>query len=312
MAGSSVGAGTGPAASGGSGGIVEPCGSSSVCAPPSPPGWLGPIALWEDAPGTLGVPPTCPTGYGPPSDLYAQLAAADANCSCTCKASGQGCVTATQVSVYGDLGCSTECIGASPLACAPVSGCTGSSGTMRAATPSPTGGSCAATITPKAPPVAQWKLDARVCALNAPEKASCAGTGEICVPTPTAPYSSHLCVYQLMLDGQPAPACPSAYPNASDALYSTFADTRGCAACTCSGPTGGSCTGTITLSGGNDCGSGFQYALGSGCQSFSLSAPPSHIQANYTVMAGSCAVATNTHPTGGAKPSGSFRAVCCF
>jgi hypothetical protein len=316
--GTGTGASSGDASKGGSSGAgsggssPESCGTANVCTPLAPAGWLGPIALWEDSPGSLSAPPSCPAGYGQPTDLHGQLLAPIANCSCTCTATAQRCDTATTVSVYGDLGCATQCISASPVACAAVSGCTGSAGTLRAAIPAPSQGSCVATVSPKTPPPPQWKRDARTCTLNTAASASCADTDETCVPVPTAPYASHLCVYQVVLDGQNIPACPAAYPNPSDPLYSSYSDNRGCMPCSCSGPSGGSCAGTLILSGGNDCGTGFQYTLGSGCQSFSLSAPPSHIEGNYTLSAGTCAIAQDTQATGSAQGSGNARAVCCL
>lgn len=289
-----------------------PCGIGKACTAALPAGWLGPVAYWQAKVGEQDEPPDCPDGYVDPSDWHSGLLAPDAECSCSCTASGQVCNKGASVSVFVDLGCKTECLKASPLTCAAVSGCNGNQGSVLADPPAPSGGKCEAKVTSQPLEPATWEYEARLCSLETAEMGSCTGTGELCVPTPLPPFASQLCVFRVVPEGQELPECPAAYPNARDALHSTFDDDRACSTCSCSGPTGGSCPGTLMLSSGQNCSSGFEYTLGSGCQQFGLGTQPAQLGAHYTLEPGGCGIARDTEPTGSATPSGSATVVCCL
>ncbi|MES1185266.1 MAG: hypothetical protein ABUL60_15755 [Myxococcales bacterium] len=301
------------AAGDGSGGASTPivaCGLGLVCTAGVPAGWLGPVAHWQGKAGT--EQPDCPDGYADAVDLHAGLLAPDAECSCTCTPKGQVCDKGADVSVFTDMGCKNECFHASPLACTAVSGCDGSQGTVRADPPKPSG-TCQAKVTTHVPDTVSWQYDARLCTLETAEPGSCTGDGELCTPTPGAPYASQLCVFRIVPEGQELPECPSEYPHAREPLYESFTDERGCSSCSCTGLIGGSCAGTLTLgTTGQSCGTGFEYKLGSGCLSFGFATPPVQLDAEYTLMPATCGIARDTEPTGGALPSGSATVVCCL
>jgi hypothetical protein len=312
-AGVAMGGSVGAAGTGGSSTNEGPsCGSGKACSASLPAGWLGPVAYWQAKTGETSALPDCPDGYAEPNDLHTALVAPDGDCSCSCTAKGQVCDNAASVSVFLDLGCQTECFKTSPLACSAVSGCNGSQGTMRADAPLPSGGTCEAKVTAHALAPVTWQYDARLCNLQTPEAGTCTGAGELCTPTPRPPYASQLCVFRLVPEGQALPECPAAYPNSRDALSSTFSDNRSCSSCTCAGLKGGSCSGKLTLTNGQDCSSGFDYTLGTGCQAFGLASPPSQVGAQYTLVPGACGIASDSKPIGGATPSGSATVVCCL
>lgn len=303
-------AGMGAAGTGGSSAPGPACGSGKACSNALPAGWLGPVAYWQAKVGEQSAPPDCPDGYVEPSDLHTGLDAPDGDCSCSCTSTDQVCDKAASVSVFLDLGCQTECSHASPLACTAISGCNGNQGTVLAEPPTPSG-TCEAKVTSHALEPVAWQYDARLCSLETAEMGSCAGSGELCTPTPRPPFASQLCVFRVVPEGQDLPECPPAYPNARDPLYTSFTDERACSDCKCSPPAGGSCAGKLTLSTGQSCSNTFEYTLGSGCKQFALDKQPTQVGAQYTLVPGSCGIASDTKPTGGAIPSGSATVVCC-
>lgn len=303
--------GVGAAGSGGSTDPAPPCGIAKACAAALPAGWLGPVAYWQAKAGELSEPPECPEGYVEPSDLHTGLDAPDGDCSCSCTSTDQVCDKGASVSVFLDLDCQTECAQASPLACTAISGCNGSQGTIQAAAPKPSG-TCEAKVTPGALEPVSWQYDARLCSLETAEMGSCNGEGELCTPTPRPPFASQPCVFRVVSEGQDLPECPASYPNARDPLYASFTDERACSTCSCRAPTGGSCSGKLTLSAGQSCSNAFEYTLGSGCKQFGLATPPTQLNAQYTLVPGSCGIASDTEPTGSAIPSGSATVVCCL
>jgi hypothetical protein len=103
-----------------------------------------------------------------------------------------------------------------------------------------TGGSCtASTQTPTIPPVG-WSNVGEACGSATP------GTGcsasQTCLPTPLAPFHPGVCI---MHDGEID--CPGGKFSEQHIFYTGKTDTRGCTACTCDAPTGGSCSATVTI-----------------------------------------------------------------
>ena len=245
-----------------------------------------------------------------PTDLHTGLDAPDGDCSCSCTSTDQVCDKAASVSVFDDRDCRNECSHASPLACTAISGCSGNEGSVFAEAPKPSG-SCQPKVTSHPLEPVTWQDEARLCNLETAEMGSCTGAGELCTPTPRPPFASQLCVFRVVAEGQDFPECPPDYPNARDPLYASFTDERACSDCKCSPPAGGSCAGKLTLSTGQSCSNSFEYTLGSGCKQFSLDKQASQVGAQYTLVPGSCGIASDTKPTGGAIPSGSATVVCC-
>jgi hypothetical protein len=313
--GAGLGGGSSVSGTGGAGGAPpDPlCEAGQLCATTVPERWLGPMAFWQGRVGQQEAPPDCPDGYGEPTDLFRVLQVPTPECTCACAVSGEVCTQSAAVSIYWDMGCQNECAKPTALACSSVSGCNGNQGTIRAAKPTPSGGLCKASVTPNIKALS-WKYEARLCQLDgaAGAGAECTDASGLCAPTPRLPYPSRLCVVRVVPEGQALPECPPEYPNGGEALYASFSDERGCSACTCEVPTGGACSGTLTLSDGGDCSNGFEYTLGSGCKTFGFGTQPAHISGKYVLEeSGTCGVASDTQPTGDATPSGSATVVCC-
>jgi hypothetical protein len=294
---------------------ADPACGAYACVPPVPSGWQGPVALGEVPTGTTLA--ACPTEYKTLADVHAGLTAPAAACGCACGASGQQC-SATGT-FHGDQTCSgSACATVTPSpsgACTavPVNNC-GSGGSFDfTAAPTPSGGSCRATVTTTVPP-AGWTEAARLCAYaGAADGAGCSDA-DVCIALPGASYGAKACVYSTA--DPPPSACPAGYVSAPPAVfYADVADTRACGACSCGGPTGGSCSGTVSLFGGTGCTGATGSAtasVGTSCQSYSgLSPTPGSVEAHYTVTAGSCAVSAAPQPTGTAAGS-SPTTVCCM
>ncbi len=285
----------------------QPC-DPLDCVPRAPSGWLGPIAFWDGPSGPADQLPACPPGYTDPTDLHHELNV-PGDCTCTCDAQGQNCADNTALHIYSDLKCHTPCETVAPQACTAVSVCTGSQGSIDSNIPTPSGGSCKAT--PSGPADATWNNDSRLCDAN-PARV-CDDPDRVCAPLPRSPFISQQCVMRVMAAGSAVPMCPEGFPNGT-ALYGSFADGRGCSECTCSDVSGGTCSGTITLTDNGGCSTGIDYTLGAACQSFDLGqgdVKPTHVGGQYTVAGGSCSVATAPALTGTAMPDGRFTVVCC-
>jgi hypothetical protein len=299
--GGTSGAGGGAAGAGNEFCPVEDC----TVAAASP--WTGPVAYWGTMSGE--EPPDCPEGYENPTDLHFGLKAPDGACTCSCAVQGQICEEDPVLHIYGDLNCDTDCATSSRQACTAVPPkCDGSQGSVDAAVPTLSGGTCVATV--PEPPEPTWQSDARLCRLS--EATKCEAAGEVCAPTPAFPYTTGLCVMRTIPQAQALPMCPDEYPNQLDPMYSDVLDDRACSDCKCSALSGGECSGTLWLSSNADsCNTEFPYKLGSGCTTFNLGGRIAHISAKYTLSPGKCSVTTASHPTGKATESGQITLVCC-
>ena len=297
--------------------VAPPCPWGYQCVPRPPSGWLH-VALWQ-AEGDVAAP-ACPAGYNRPLDGYRGLTAPAAACIPSCTATGQQCLTS--VSIYNDSRCVAPCIvdaAVPPSACSVLTGCSGNQGSLEAYAAAPSGGSCEPGVQTYIPPIA-WSASARTCITLLPRESACGDDTPFCIATPAPPFASQPCIFLVVPAGQAVPtSCPSPYTGGPpDVYYASATDTRGCTSVNCAdaGPAGGSCDGTMSVTGaiGNDCTTGaFSYLIGSGCSApFALSGPVSHITANYTMTPGSCAVASGGTPTGAAQPSGPAQVVCCM
>jgi hypothetical protein len=287
-----------------------PCEPQS-CVPRAPDDWQGPIAFWEGtAPNAV---PNCPQGYGEPIDLHRGLNAPASTCKCTCAAEGQVCDKGSLLEFFTDMGCAATpaCATATLHTCDAIAGSNcGSQGSLRGASATPSGGSCEATVS--APATATWQYDARVC--NASKSSVCDDPDLVCAPSPHLPYVSQLCVMRVMLEGQTPPPCPAEYPASHEALYGTFSDDRRCSDCGCSDVSGGKCTGNVSVSTSGNCRGTVAYTLGDGCVPYNLgqgNVHPTSAGVEYTLMPGTCSVASAPHALGSAAPSGNVTVVCC-
>jgi len=287
-----------------------PC-EPEACVPRASGGWQGPIAFWEGKGSSVpDAVPSCPPDFPSATDVHRGLNAPASACKCTCAAEGQVCDQGTKLELFTDMGCASPCATTSVHSCDSVSGNCGSQGSLRAAMPVATGGSCQPTVT--MPATASWQWDARIC--ESSNARTCDDPAQVCAPPPPAPYVSRLCVFSVILEAQSPPACPADYPAPHEPLYATFSDDRGCSACACSSVSGGTCTGTVTVSDGDNCVGPAEYNFGGGCRPFDLgpgNVRPNSAGAEYSLTPGSCSVASAPHATGNAAPSGNVTVVCC-
>jgi hypothetical protein len=302
---------------------ADPTCTGYSCAMAVPAGWSGPALLWT---GTFGTPaPSCPSGYTPSLDANQGPSGSPDTCTCTCTPSGQLCQTTGSFMI--NMNCTGNCATVSPAgdgSCTTVpSNSCGNAGSFAATAPTLTGGTCASQVTITPGTAASWTTTARVCLKNASDApGGCGGTGEQCVLTPsTSGFVARPCIYQAG-----TPACPAAYPN-SNLVYSSETDARGCSPCACGAPTGGTCSGTISLYGSNAglCGGtpGGTFTFGDmacnganppttlGRTYSGLNNTPGSVKGNFTVTPGTCPVTTPSSPTGGVTPTGATT-ICCM
>lgn len=218
-------------------GSVTTC--SLTCETAPPPGWTGPVAL-SVTPASQGAAPPCGAGFDatPAFDGYADLTASAPTCSaCSCDApSNVGCSGPT-MAFYLEGTCTTPT--GNPLTVS--SSCSTTPFTAQGVTltgPAAAGGTCPSSGGALTAATPTWGQVARACGpSSAPAQDSC-GAGQVCAPSPSAPFSSGACVMQAGM----ATACPAAYPSGPQLFYAGVDDARACTPCACAGPAGGTCS----------------------------------------------------------------------
>lgn len=306
-AGGDAAAGDGQVAEGGDApteGAPTTCTTGMQCTTTPPAGWTGPVALYV---ATTGSPPPCGAGFAstPAFDGNANLTAAAAP---TCSACGCGAPTGEScngpvMSFYLD----SSCDGPS-LQQTVTSQCSTTlpPGAMSAtvAAPLATGGTCAATGGTATTPPVVWGQLARACSVaSAPGSADCSA-GQVCVPTPSAPFSTNICVMQAGV----ATACPVGYATGPQVFYSGVDDERACTPCECGAPTGGQCT--IVSPAITNCLSGPSLDAPNACTAFTGGEPVKLANTPVLSNPGTCAVASGGVSTGTATPTGAT-SFCC-
>ncbi len=290
------------------------CGAGYACVP-APTGGFAGFAVYDD---DRSAP--CAAPYATQSDTFETLIFFPASCApCSCEAHGAACGAATLTCSSSGVcpvdGGESAAVGESCIA--PDAGLAlGPSVACEVSAPSATAGTCtvdggAAAITPVA--IAQLS---RVCAAAAGPGGGC-GAAAVCVARP--PSGSHgACVYQTT----DAPLeCPAGYTNAHTTLPSatSLSDTRACTSCSCGGPTGASCAGSLALYPGGGCGDAGDDAAAAialpadgGCTSATGATTVtigSAILSASVVSEGTCA-STGGQPTGTVTPKDQTL-VCC-
>lgn len=227
---------------GGTGGAGT-CDAGETCAPAAGAGWSGPVALFSGA----TAPPACPGGAAALASGHGGEATAEITCAaCTCDAAANESCVGPMVTAFsqGSCGGSSATVAvASDGTCAPLASA------VRDFTVGPTGvqgGGCAAQGGAATLGEIGWSLQVAVCAIDASPSPSCDGT---CATPLEAPFDPRPCVYQ----AGDALACPAGYPDQLVFYTGADADTRGCSACDCGSPSGGSCQGVATAHGGFAC-----------------------------------------------------------
>lgn len=221
---------------------------SSQCAPAAPSGWTGPFELYSGA--ASGKPAACPANA--PNQVlsgYAGLNAPTPTCStCGCTNSAPYCgltLIASQGTSCNLFGCYETVEGRSD-ACGQTN-CSGGetwywTDYTNDRNPTPVAG-WGTTSTPQTGTVEpySWSSVALGCAVEPPSSAGCGG-GLTCVPTPTAPFATAMCVLR-----SGSVACPTTTFTVQSTFYTGAMDTRACVGCGCTEGSGVTCSGTLSF-----------------------------------------------------------------
>ncbi len=270
----------------------------------APSGWLGPVVLWSGA----GTPPACEGAWATSAlDAYADLSAPAATCTCgDCGPStGESCAP-IEATFWTNATCSgAPCGSASLTTCTDVmNGSCSDSVSYTTATSPPTGGSCAPQTTVN-PLTSSWGLNARLCAYSDAQAVGNCGpdTNLVC---PSASYGAHVCIYT-----EGPSSCPSPYDSPST-FYQSIAESRSCV-CTCSAPSGGSCSGGGgTLFAAAACGTDeglHAVTSNDACEYANLGNVLSTVGSAPSLTPGTCSQ-SGVQTTGNATPAQSIT-VCC-
>jgi hypothetical protein len=269
-----------------------------------PAGWT--VVAYDDTPGPA---PSCSGAYSSSASVY-EGPFPSATCGCNCSVGTSGSCTTGNFSVdfgTGTGGCTTpggsypanQCN--SVVTGVPISPSTKESGT---ALPPYTPGSCSANGSETKPPVNPNGL---ACSGPSPSGATCPNAGA-CVPS--APSGFTLCIEQAG-----TPSCPAGFTNAHT-VGSSVTDTRGCSACTCTGPDAGCDDPMVTFYTSDGCtDAGAATVSLNGCNNLVLSggsttATAHSYQYSATVTGEACGSGTSD-PTGGVALGGTST-ICCL
>jgi hypothetical protein len=279
------------------------CGAHQCYEAPGNP-WWGPVALYVGG----GVVTTCTPGWpdATPGGV-GTVDAPDATCSaCSCgNVTGASCGV-PGVSFWASNGCGSSLGTVTPPAadvCQPVS--VGVDASSMGADVPVQPGTCPASGGAATIPEASYEQEALLCE-GAEEGAGCADPTSVCVRPPVYPFHQSICIVR-----NANHTCPSGPYTERTVVYQTLLDTRDCTVCSCSVPTGVSCTGTTTLFSDGSCSSSTATVPhdGSSCVSH-----PTTGSMRFTIdsgpSGGSCT-------TGGGAPTGSATGtdpltVCCL
>jgi hypothetical protein len=247
------------------------CGAFA-CVPELAEGWTGYFALFEGAPGD---DPGCSGGFvatdPPPFVGTDGITAPPAACSCSCgPAQGQECGRLDSIVVtMNDAACgspSARCVGTleelpdwdgackgsgffpgGALTCGSTASATCSTTTGAPCNVSITvtplaasGGQCAPSLEVERPNLT-WEKLGRACAAAGTQAKGC-NVGQVCVPKPSTPFGSGVCIAK---DGDNP--CPAGAYASRHIFYTDAEDTRDCDGCTCSTPSGGTCPTTVSI-----------------------------------------------------------------
>jgi hypothetical protein len=296
-----------------SNGVDDDCDGLADCADPQcgaagfrcvapPPGWQGPLELYEGP-----IPPACEPAYaGGEYDAHTgPLLFSPASCSaCTCAApTGVSCSTTLTEYATGSCGTVRGTLSLTSGACADARISGGTRGAS-AVVGVPSGGACAPGGGAATRGATQWSAEARACLL-APAASHGAGcsAGATCAPLPKSPYVPRFCVART---GDVA--CPGAPFTDRHMTFTGSSDTRACTACGCGAARGETCSGAVQTFQQAACASALQ----------SIPAPTSCAvlqdgtrSALYTAVAtGGACPASGGAPTGTVTPVGPTT-FCC-
>jgi len=227
------------------------CQTGFTCAPVTPTGWTGPVAFYE---GT-DAPPDCLNSGGYPTlkqNAKSGLDGGTATCpTCSCDPP-TGATCSGDIYVYNQTNCTGNQwapTGGGPTATISTADtCKNFPNLCYDNTSKPqgarlqnvvfSGGTCQAKSTgQKTIPTATWTNSVRACG-DAPGSGAGCGTG-VCLPRPSAPFGSSLCIFKLGDTACPAPFSTKKLSNLN------FTDNRDCEVCGCGNAAGGSCSNPV-------------------------------------------------------------------
>jgi hypothetical protein len=286
---------------------ADPSCGGYQCVAPAPQGWTGPAVLYEGG----AVLPACDTRFpSSASGGFGALDAPAASCtSCSCAAAAGATCGMPTIRLYDKLGCADKIVfqdqahGAG--VCSPVSPVVSSNSAIGTIVPT-SGGTCLASggqATVQAP---KWASGAALCS-GAQTGAGCSSVSQVCAPKLASPWRA--CIWRF---GESP--CPNNLYSYQRVIYGSVVDTRGCTSCSCSPPSGISCSGVTTLYGEGGCSVNPAAVLHDGtCKSIGsgVGSIRSYMyQPTGGPTGGSCASSVST-PAGSATP-GEPRTVCCM
>lgn len=226
------------------------CAAKAQCAMPAPPGWIGPLALYEGK----NPPEDCPEAF--PLHLFSggtEALAEPAECSeCSCGVPyGGTCGAATQLMQNRGLACTgggatltrdgTACFvhnkqadcGGEPCASVEMRASRGAYSVFPGAPPDSIGFRCTPSEQEVTLPEPTWEVSAFACTTPPLSIGGCS-YGSVCTPKPAAPFKSRLCIANMGGDVD----CPQGdYPE-KIVFNKTITDTRFCNDCSCGDPKG--------------------------------------------------------------------------
>lgn len=283
----------------------DECQDGFTCADEVPPGWEGPYVVFSGDEGA--ETPSCGDGWPESLLLHANISASPGACTCSCGGPvGSTCGTPS-LTVYT---AASNCTGASTTVSLPSGQCTslGAGASVlvlsaKATVPVPSGGGCAIAQDGLPAPFV-WKSKGLLCG-GALGGAGCdSGT---CVPKGGPDFQSGYCVA-----AAGDVACPSGPFQDRTVYYADAMDTRNCAPCDCSAPSGQTCTGATSLYTDDTCTIvGASIPNADQCKSLSSLGAMSaeYLEAANQPAGGACAP-SGGGPTGAITLTGAMT-VCC-
>ena len=269
------------------------------CAPEVPAGFSGPVLVYAGEGEASACPATAPAVA---ADLYADLQAPAAQCSCECgDAENVSCGAAT-LREHGNT-CLQPIVNPdtwtlNPGACVPYA----SSSTalnVFAPTLQTAGGSCDPSFSQTIPETG-WAQTVRLCDALVTDDACDADAS--CSSAPTDDFD-RVCVY---VEGEAS--CPEEGWTQRQVVHAEVVDDRGCSECSCGAPSG-TCGGTVSLT-QNSCGGGAVLVGSVNAGSCSAGLSTNGNRAQYVPEPQASCSPSGGAPTGTATPTGPVT-LCC-
>jgi hypothetical protein len=209
------------------------CPSGSVCMPPVPDGWEGPVGVY------IGAEPldSCPAPWSTKTDVNFGEPHAPHTCTeCSCATATNVTCSYPTVSIYISSNCSGTAEAAVTVA---SSACTfiGGGYSLKSTIATAAGGACAPAGGAAVKTTPSWRSTATVC--SGGSTTECASG--VCSPVVEAPFHAGLCVQQ---DGDVD--CPDDFVERAVG-FKGLVDERACEQCTCSAPSGATCDGKLKV-----------------------------------------------------------------